>query len=214
MCLQGNEGIQQGGIWTAGADLVESGTIESGYIGFDIPDAKVAMVLESRILPPFGGGIKGFICLDTALGEGYRECGVSTDPTTGFQSWPLPQLRGELYQVEIELDAEGAQSPTFSRWTLKAYPGVSTGIEISVPLIMSRKVTEKGIDLPYDPYEEYEFLEGLRQNQQVIQYVEGPFVRNGVIQSLDWLPNLEQVGGPYSGYDSYLMVYIQTLVYT
>jgi hypothetical protein len=214
MSLQGNEGIQQGGVWVAAGTPVGAGSVESGYVGYDIPDAKVAMVLESRILPPFGGGLQGSVSLDAPLSQDYRLVGLSTDPQTGLLTWPLPQLRGELFQVAIELDANDEGSPTLSRWTLKAYPGVSTGIEISVVLMMSRKVAEKGLELPYDPYEEYEYLESLRQSQQVIQYIEGPFVRNGVIQSLDWLPNLEQNGGAQSGYNTDLIVYIQTLVDT
>jgi hypothetical protein len=76
---------------------------------------------------------------------------------------------------------------------------------------MSREVVEKDLLRPFDPYAEYEYLESLRQEQVVVQYIEGPFVRNVLINSLDWLPNLQQIGGPYSGYNSYLIVYCESL---
>jgi hypothetical protein len=223
MSLQGNEGIQQGGIWVASTQPEMSGTVESGYVGYDIPDDKVAMALGCRVQvsDPLDGTVSGYISLDASLGntDAYRLYGITQPPKSsdvfGAGQWGLPQLRAELFQVMLRLQTgEDGETPVLSRWTLKAFPGVSTGIMISVVLLLARKVTEKGIDLPYDPYAEYEFLENLRQTQQVIQYIEGPFVRNGVIQQLDWLPNLEQNGGGTSGYDTDLIVYIQTLVDT
>jgi hypothetical protein len=209
MALQG----PNGGVWTIDSDsFVDVGTVDSGYIVYDIPDNKVAMNLVGQVLTNVGT-VSGFVSVDQPLQQNYRLAGTvqAEDPATF--SWPLPEIRGGQFQVQFKLTPSDdlSKSPTLSNWTLKAFPGVSTGIEISVVLIMSRQVLEKDLIRPFDPYEEYDYLENLRQNQQVIQYVEGPFVRDVIITSLDWLPNLEQYGGAYSGYNSYLIVYCETL---
>ena len=116
-------------------------------------------------------------------------------------------------KIEMNTNVEAPDQPsTLARWTLKAFPGVSTGITISAVLLLSRRDEEKGLMIALDPYAEYEYLENIRQTQQVIEYVEGPFTRNAIITQLDWLPNLEQNGGDQRGYNADLIVYLQTLV--
>lgn len=212
LALQGNPGIDIGGIFVQDpAKKVMSGTVESGQITYGLPDAKVAMSLDARVITPFVGSIEGLMAIDQGLGQNYTEVG-STNETQPLAQWALNQLRGEMFQVEIQMNSGGSNgTPELSRWTLKAYPGVSTGISISAVLYLATLDEEKGLLQPYDPYAEYAYLENLRQTQQVIQYVEGPFVANVVIQQLDWLPNLEQVNGPRAGYQGNLIVYMNTL---
>jgi len=61
-----------------------------------------------------------------------------------------------------------------------------------------------------DPYKEYAFLEALRQSQQVVSYVEGPFQASVTVDMLDWLPerrrNITQ-----GGYHGDMVVYLKTV---
>jgi hypothetical protein len=206
-------------IWTLKPGYaVPEGSVESGQIWYDIPDDKVAMELDTRALAPYFGSWQGWIALDANWSQNYRLVGASTYHN-GEGYWALPQLRAELFQVKLVLTAStgaqgqgiAGQGPTLTRWTLKAFPAIATGIEISCVLLLSRVDTEKGMYRPFDPYAEYAFLENLRQRQQVITYVEGPFAKDVLITSLDWLPNLEQNNGNRSGFQSDLIVYMKTL---
>jgi hypothetical protein len=220
MSVQGQQGIDTGGIWLQDfGTYVSSGYVDSGYIVYDLPDNKVAMELIAQVEPPLFGTVTGSISVDQPLSQNFEEVGIQAVPLPANIVWPLNQIRGTQYQVRFTLqsnpdedqDLDRDATPTLGHWTLKAFPAIATGIEISCVLIMSREAVEKDVLRPFDPYAEYEYLESIRQNQQVIQYVEGPFMRNVIIKSLDWLPNLEQVGGPYSGYHAYLIVYMESL---
>ena len=214
MSVQGQQGIDSGGIYTMDTQhYVSEGFVDSGYTVFDLPDDKVAMSMVGQVLPPQLGTVEGQLSVDQPLMENYRSIGVQAAPQSSIMNWDIPQTRGSQFQVRFILESSDDRtgSPTLSHWTLKAYAAVSTGIMISVVLIMDRLTVEKDLLRPFDPYAEYDYLEECRQDQRVIQYVEGPFVRNGIITQLDWLPNLEQFGGPWTGYQSYLIVYFKTL---
>jgi hypothetical protein len=220
MSVPGVGGVVTGGIWTQDpVSYVQSGRVESGYIVYDLPDDKVAMELLAEAEPPLSGAIHSYLSVDQPLATNPTLVGYSAIPLPANMDWPLSQVRGKKFQVAFELnstpdedlDADRDATPVLGRWTLKSYAAISTGIEISVVLVMTREVVERDLLRPFDPYAEYEYIEGLRQEQQVVQYIEGPFMRNCLITSLDWLPNLQQVGGPYSGYNSYLIVYLESL---
>jgi hypothetical protein len=220
MSIDGVAGEWPGGIWLEDkSKYVAKGVVESGYVVYDLPDDKVAMTLMAEFDPPLTGSVSSFVSVDAPLMEDYTPVGYWSVPLPANLNWPINQMRGKRFQVRFELgalpnddfDLDRDSTPTLGRWTLKAYPAISTGIEISVVLIMDRAVVEKDLLRPFDPYAEYDYLENLRQQQQIVQYVEGPFTRSVLIQSLDWLPNLQQVGGPYSGYNAYLIVYLESL---
>ena len=114
--------------------------------------------------------------------------------------------------MRIELTSGGTgKTPTLNRWLLKAYPAVVAGIYILVPIILSRRAEEQGVNQAFDPYYEYDFLENLRQTQQIIKYVEGPFTRTVVITSLDWIPYAEQGNvSDWRGYNADLVVTLKS----
>jgi hypothetical protein len=216
MSIQGNQGINQGGVWLIDkSSFVDSGYVESGFIAYDLPDDKVAMSLVSQVLPPRSGTITAAMSVDQPLSQNFEDVGLQSVPLPSKIDWKLHQLRGTQFQVRFTLTASMTEpeviSPILGNWTLKSYPAISTGIDITCVLIMTREVVEKDLLRPFDPYLEYEYLEDIRQNQEVVQYVEGTFVRNVILTSLDWLPNLEQIGGPYSGYNAYLIVNMESL---
>lgn len=201
------------GLWVYDPqNKVTSGYVDSGYITYGIPDTKVAMALTLRALPPLNGSYRAFVSADQQLSANYSQVGetFTAIPSTLYS---LTQIRGEQYQVRVTLSTNGSNgSPVLNRWTLKAYPAVVAGIQVSVVLMLSRMVTEQGVKRSYDPYEEYAFMENLRQSQQVVQYVEGSFVLTVIVTSLDWLPNREQGNrGLWRGYDADLVVYLKSL---
>ncbi len=201
------------GLWVNDPqNKVTSGYVDSGYITYGIPDNKVAMVLTARCQSPLNGNYKAYMSIDQPLSQNWSEVGVTY---TGLQAgpYPLPQLRGENFQVRMVLGTGGSnETPILNRWILKAYPAVVAGIQISVVLMLSRQIDEQGVLRAFDPYVEYAFMERLRRTQQVVQYVEGPFTIPVIVTSLDWLPNEEQGNaGTWRGYNADLVVYLKSL---
>ena len=214
MSVQGQQGISYGGLWTMDPEhYVGAGYVDSGYIQYDLPDDKVAMEMVGQVLPPLGGGVVGEVSVDQALTQNYRPVGQLTTGAPSTFQWSVRQLRGTQFQARLTMtpSADRKTAPTLSHWAMKSYAAISTGMMISVVLIMHRETVEKDLLRPFDPYAEYDYLEQCRQDQRIIQYVEGPFMKNGVITQLDWLPNIQQYGGDRIGYNAYLIVYLKTL---
>lgn len=205
------------GVWANHPTEKEpTGHIDSGYITYGIPDDKVALQLSARAQAPLDGSLTGYISVDQKLGQNYSKIG-ETFTGSVRTPWPLTQIRGEQYQVRIELTAgtTTTQSPTFYRWLLKSYPAVVSGTQIIVPITLARKVNEQGLERAFDPYEELVYLRGLRQSQQVIQYVEGPYSTTCIIATLDWVPETEQGNaGNLRGYNGTCVVYLKTFPVT
>ena len=85
--------VQGLGLYTIdNANIVDSGTIESGWIVFDLADDKVAMSVGIRPTAPFLGSARGFMSVDQPVGENYSEIG-ETFPPLPATPWALNQLR-------------------------------------------------------------------------------------------------------------------------
>ena len=205
------------GVWVNDPTLLTTtGYLDSGYSTFGVPDTKVAMQLSLKAQQPLGATFNALVSADARLSTGYLNAG-RTYPTNVLAPYPLPQLRGNQFQVRVVISTAqtGQTSPELIRWTLKAYPCIVAGIQISPVLLLFREVNEQGAVRAVDPYAEYEFLEGLRQAQQIVRYVEASFTRTVIITALDWLPHAEQGNaGNRRGYNADLVVYLKTLPQT
>lgn len=194
---------------------VTSGYVDSGYITYGIPDNKVALQLSAHAQSPLDGTITGYLSVDQPLGKNFSEVGTTY---SGQQQrpWKVTQVRGNQYQVRIQLTTAGTNlTPTFQRWLLKSYPAVVSGTQIIVPITLFRATTEQSLVRPFDPYYELSYLESLRQSQQVISYVEGPYQATVIISTLDWVPFGEQGNaGDRRGYNGTLVVYMKSFPQT
>ena len=129
----------------------------------------------------------------------------------------FPQQFGEQYRLMTTLNAAPEPtpytnvSPVMNRVALKALPGIPSGIMISVVLNLFEQVeTDDGLWQAFDPYVEYDFLEAIRQSQQVVQYVEGPRTFNVTVDMIDWLPERHRPPN-VGGYSGDMVVYLKTL---
>lgn len=203
------------GLWVNTPNARETtGYVDSGYITYGIPDDKVALQLSARAQNPLTGSLTGYLSVDQPLAQNYSEVG-ETFATSSRAPWTITQVRGEQYQVRIELNSDGTTGPTFNRWLLKSYPAVVSGKDIIVPLTLFREITEQGLVRPLDPYAEYAYLDGLRTTQQVISYVEGPFQATAIITAITWIPYAEQGRqGDRAGYNATCVVNLKTFPQT
>ena len=202
-------------IYTADPNnCVASGTIDSGLITYGIPDYKNAVSIDVNLANAAGqtnSSVNFTLGIDdqTAISAGSYS-GIATK-----YKLPFEQQFGEQFRVITNLEAGTSETgvritPTLNRWTLKALPGIPSGILISAVLLMYEPYEVDGQIVYHDPYVEYEFLEGLRQSQTVVSFVEGPFSALVTVDALDWLPERRR---PVSqgGYHGDMVVSLKTL---
>ena len=179
-------------IYTADTDnVVSQGTIDSGLITYGIPDYKNAVSLDVNLTNRTGSAnssvefVLGVDDVDSVAIGSYA--GLSKKYGFSFD-----QQFGEQYRVKTNIypaTAPGKKvSPVLNRWTLKALPGIPSGVNIMAVLLMYEPSDMDGNPIYYDPYDEYAFLENLRQIQQVVSYVEGPLQLSVTVDAIEWLP--------------------------
>ena len=199
-------GVPLLGFYVAADTYVASGHVDSGIITYGIPDDKIAMELSYRTNGD--GGITGQVSVETS---GFGTFGV-TVPGQAVTNWPLPQITGEYFEIRTTLtpDTE-ANSPILARWLLSSIAAVTAGIEISVVIMTFSTGQERGIEIPYNDYDEYLYLETLRRMQTPIYYVEGPFSALCVIDQLDRIPHKADDQSIDRGFFGDMVVYLKTV---
>ena len=170
---------------------MSQGTIDSGLITYGIPDYKNAVSLDVNLTNRTGSAnssvefVLGVDDVDSVAIGSYA--GLSKKYGFSFD-----QQFGEQYRVKTNIypaTAPGKKvSPVLNRWTLKALPGIPSGVNIMAVLLMYEPSDMDGNPIYYDPYDEYAFLENLRQIQQVVSYVEGPLQLSVTVDAIEWLP--------------------------
>jgi len=220
--LQASAGIAKGVtnqsyIFTANtSSTVTSGYLDSGLVTYGIPDNKNAISLDvgiQNISGSHGGSSVGF----TVSVDNGTPFSIGTYAGTAQKATlPFSQQFGEQYRIITTLNAgqDGTKyqniSPILNRWTLKALPGIPSGIMIEAILLLYEPFEMDGQTVYQDPYVEYEFLEALRQSQQVVTYVEGPYTALVTVDEMTWLP--ERRRSVYQGgYHGDLVVTMKTV---
>jgi hypothetical protein len=186
-------------------NCVASGNIDSGLITYGIPDYKNAVSIDVNI-----ANVTGATNSEVGFTLGIDDqtsisAGTYSGAATKYKL-PFNQQFGEQFRVTTNITAAVSEtgtriSPTLNRWTLKALPGIPSGILISAVLLMYEPTEVDGQVVYLDPYTEYAYLESLRQSQTVVTYVEGPFNALVTVDAIDWLPERRRptVQGGYHG---------------
>jgi len=202
--------VEGSGVWADSGTVLASGYVESGYIGYGIPDDKILWAGDIGTVQPQVGTVAMSLAADS--GDGNLTL-VGTQPAGGSplqSSFATPQIRGELFTVRMTLTSENGISPTMHRWTLKALPAITAGTTISAVILLYQTISNRGGDTYYDAYTEYQYLYNLRTTQTLVEYQEGPFSAMCVIDELDWLPFKERDSDPNGGFLGDLIVYLKT----
>lgn len=150
------------GFYVPSANLVASGTIDSGLINYDLADTKIAMYCALRTLPLQGSvtlslsvDSTAFVALGTFATPGQ------TKPTSQFSA---NQSAGENFEIRLTLtrDAVTTNGPTVTRVTLRAQPTPARSFEWVLPLIIHERLDPYGIrDEVMVVDDEVAFLKGL-----------------------------------------------------
>lgn len=194
-------------IYTADLDnCVEEGQVDSGLITYGIPDFKNAVSIDANI-ENISGSTSSSVAFEVAVDNGAALSIGSYSGLAAKTTLPFPtQQFGEQYRIYTDLypatDANGNYvSPTLNRWTLKALPGIPSGITIMAVLLFYEPFDMDGTMVYQDPYVEYKYLELLRQQQKVVTYVEGSWSASVTVDLIEWLPERRRptVQGGYHG---------------
>jgi hypothetical protein len=175
------------GLFAQTSTFVSSGTVDSGYIAYDIPDDKVAAFLDCRYVEPMTGSHQPFLSADRGafVSIGQRTAGQGREP------FSIPQIRGGEFEVRETLlcGASNSAGPTITRTILKSLPGVASGTTISPTIqFVNRVLDNLGGEFYMDIPGELAFLEGLRESQQIVTYQEGSSLYSVTVDSIDFLP--------------------------
>lgn len=188
------------GVFTQAPTFVGAGSIESGYSEFGIPDDKVAIAGLLALEQPVLGSASMSVGVDQGT---VSEVAFQPGGSPSISPFPISQIRGGLFSVRTSLMSDGdfGNTPTLFRWMLKALPTLVGGTVISVVLILHKSVQVQDGDQWVNVYAEKAYLEGLRQTQEIITYVEGPFTAPVTVDEIDWLPFKlrDEPGGGYEG---------------
>jgi len=195
---------------------VASGSVDSGLITYGIPDNKNATKIEMNVENANGSSLAFTLAVDNAtpLGIGTYTNSLQQGVFDFMASGGIGQQFGEQYRIITTLNAGTANgyrtSPVLNRWTLKALPGIPSGIMISAVILLYEPFEMEGQTIYMDPYAEYAYLENLRQKQIVVPYVEGPFTANVTVDVIDWLPERRR-DVRQGGYHGDMVVYCKTV---
>lgn len=126
------------GVFGQTADLVASGTLDSGLISYGLSDPKIAVYVDVRLSDTAGGNRVHF----AVDGGGFMQIGERLDDDTPFQ---VGQLTGEQFEIRNELlrSTLTTTGPTVARVTLRAYPKPTRGEIFTVPLMLDEKVLDR-----------------------------------------------------------------------
>ena len=198
--------------------FVANGSITSSIFDYGIPDQKAPVYFEYGGVTPTGTNLQAnVICEPQESFAQTIRIASFTSPTiigTSVKEYTVdPNPKSSQFQVVVNLNASsgGATSPTLYRWTLKSFPNVVSGTNISVVLQLFSVNTVDGEEVYIDPYDNFYWLESLRQSQNLVTYTEGPLSTSiAIIETLDWIPHKRR-NNYENGFEGDCVVTLKTL---
>jgi hypothetical protein len=178
---------------------VATATIETGLIGFGLPDQKAAMFADVRT-QALAGDYSVELDID---GTGYN--GIGTENAAGDlgTEFPCNQDQGERFELRFTLNraAGTTTGPTVTRYTLKASPGNTSGPAeyIIVPLLVHRTMSPRNKEEYIDVQARVESVKELRESHRAVIYQEASISYNVFVDAYEWLP-IEFTEGEHGEY--------------
>jgi hypothetical protein len=189
------------------ANLVSSGYIDAGLVTYNLIDNKTACMAQIK-----SSGTGSASMSVNPDGAGFQAAAPLAANNSNPPTFISPLITGEELDVKVTLTSGGGNNnQTLRRWSLKAFPNVVSGTTISAVINLYGEITVDGVARVVDPYQAYNYLEGLRLAQTPVTYLEGPYSATVLITEIDWLPFAMRDTSDY-GFIGDLIVYCQTIV--
>lgn len=175
------------GIYAEDTDLVASGTLDTGFITFGIPDTKVAQTVDIRT-EPLAGSVAVSISAD-----GGTFTSLGTHGTAGSTSSVIPaaQTVGETIELRwasSRSSTDTTTGPVITRTTLEANPAPGRGQFVTYPILLHHKVTTaNGSTHTYNPRTEREALDAMEAAGRPVTVQTGEGAETVTLEDHRWI---------------------------
>jgi hypothetical protein len=165
------------------ANLVSSGTIETGIYRWGIPDRKFAPRFDIRV-QPLVGSVSAFVSFES--GE-YESIGEYSNQNDTEHTFLAPENKFIEASYRLTLTRQTATTgPTFTRWMARAYAAPSRSRLISVPVLLHTVLDVHGKDYYMDVEAERDILDNLVANPRIVTYQEKGDTYSVIVEDVEW----------------------------
>jgi hypothetical protein len=169
--------VQGQGVFLEDINLVPSGTVQSGYVLYDLTDPKVPALLDVQgAFLPQQGSCSAAVSVD---GGSFVTVGSASPGSGTVNTYSLqPALgSGSRFEVALTLSRDPTSTnagPTITRWTMRSWPAPIRPKTWQLPLVLSTHVEDvTGQDWPFQPEVEINALEAMANDGLPVAYQEG-----------------------------------------
>jgi hypothetical protein len=167
------------------ANLVTTGSIETGIYRWGIPDRKFIARVDTRSLP-LKGSISSYLSLD---GADFDFLGVWNNADDTENSFNGSDDKAIEAHFKFELNRLSALvGPTLTRWTSRAYAAPFRSELFRLPLLVHQQLRLRDKDYFVDVNEELAQLRDLIQEPRIITLQLGYENISVIMEDMEWLP--------------------------
>lgn len=165
------------------ANLVTSGTLETGRYQWGIPDRKFAPRFDIRV-EPLVGSISAEVATDNGA---YSSIGTHTDAGDTEHTFLAPENKFIDAGYRLTLTrATATTGPTFTRWMARAYAAPVRSRLISVPVLLHSVLRAGNKDYFMDVENERDLLDNLVTNPRIVSYQEKGDTYSVIVEDIEW----------------------------
>lgn len=167
------------------ANLVTSGTLETGYYTWGIPDRKFIPRFDVRFQP-----LSGTVALSTTYDNGaYVTAGSHSLTGDTEHTYLTAQERVIEAGYRLTLTRASATSgPVLTRWMARAYAAPRRSQIITLPVVLHEMLNVEGRNYFLDVEQERRLLESLVDNPRIVTYQERTTTFSVVVEDIEWMP--------------------------
>ena len=167
-------------------NLVASGTLETGLYRWGVIDQKLVPKWDMHT-----EALAGTVVLSANPNlEGYSTIGTAS--IAGESNFSFNGSESYLYDVEVKLTltraADNISGPSVNHWMGRAYVAPLRSEIFSVPVLLHKQLSVRGIDYFFDVEAELAALRALVSDPSVIIYQDGADTYSVIVENLQWKP--------------------------
>lgn len=171
------------------AHLVPSGSVQSGYILYDLTDPKTAAQLDVGG-PIHAGSYSAAVSTD---GGSFVVIGTHVAGHPEPVTFGVGPRTGQSFEVLFTLNRDATNpntGPVVTRWTLRSYPAPHRPLTWQLPLILNEVVANvtDGED-SFDPLVELVTLESIANLGEMVSFQEGPYSYQVFLTDVSFYPD-------------------------
>lgn len=166
-------------------NFVASGTLETGFYRWGIPDRKFAPRFDIRMTP-----LVGSVGVEVSFDNGsFTSMGTYTQSGATENTFNSPENKfiEAAYRLTLTRSA-GISGPTVTRWMSRAYAAPVRSRLISVPILLHETIRVQDKDYFFDVEYERDALENLVSDPRIISYQERGDSYSVIVEDVQWQP--------------------------